>query len=165
MQSAKDTFYITLRDRLAALNPARTMVVRGVTRPGTLVEENELPSTSKPADAFCLRWQDLKVVAPGAMPLISMQCEIHYCTDGSTGNGGTDRGRLLAGMDAELMAAAGAAPQSAAKTNYTSTSGSTATNTRVFWSDVAFGPATTEAERLTRTATVEVFAYQEAGDI
>ena len=34
MQNAKDTFYMTLRDRLAAVNPARTMVLRGVTRPG-----------------------------------------------------------------------------------------------------------------------------------
>ena len=42
MQSAKDTFYVTLRDRLAALNPARTVVVRGMVRPGVLVEENEL---------------------------------------------------------------------------------------------------------------------------
>ena len=44
MQNAKDTFYVTLRDRLAAVNPARTMVLRGVTRPGVLVEENELAS-------------------------------------------------------------------------------------------------------------------------
>ena len=43
MQNAKDTFYVTLQSRLAALNPARTIVVRGVVRPGTLVEENELP--------------------------------------------------------------------------------------------------------------------------
>ena len=28
MQNARDTFYVTLRDRLAAVNPARTMVVR-----------------------------------------------------------------------------------------------------------------------------------------
>ena len=44
MQNAKDTFYVTLRDRLAAVNPARTMLVRGVIRPGLLVEENELAS-------------------------------------------------------------------------------------------------------------------------
>ena len=44
MQNAKDTFYVTLQGRLAALNPARTIVVRGVVRPGTLVDENELPS-------------------------------------------------------------------------------------------------------------------------
>ena len=56
MQNAKDTFYVTLRDRLAALNPARTMVVRGVTRPGVLVEENELVSAYEPVDVFCLRW-------------------------------------------------------------------------------------------------------------
>jgi hypothetical protein len=42
MQRAKDTFYITLRDRIAALNPARTVLVRGVVRPAVLVEENEL---------------------------------------------------------------------------------------------------------------------------
>ena len=36
MQNAKDTFYEVLRKRLAALNPERTMVVRGVVRPGVL---------------------------------------------------------------------------------------------------------------------------------
>ena len=44
MQNAKDTFYTTLQSRLAAMNPARTIVVRGVVRPGTLVDENELPT-------------------------------------------------------------------------------------------------------------------------
>jgi hypothetical protein len=38
MQNARDTFYVALRDRLAAVNPARTMVVRSVVRPGLLVE-------------------------------------------------------------------------------------------------------------------------------
>ncbi len=42
VQNAKDTFYEVIRARLAAVNPGRTMVVRGVTRPGLLVEENEL---------------------------------------------------------------------------------------------------------------------------
>ncbi len=55
MQNARDTFYVTLRDRLAAVNPARTIVLRGVTRPGVLVEENELVSAYQPVDAFCLR--------------------------------------------------------------------------------------------------------------
>jgi hypothetical protein len=32
------------------------MVLRGVTRPGVLVEENELASAYQPVDAFCLRW-------------------------------------------------------------------------------------------------------------
>ena len=30
MQDTKDTFYVTLRDRIAAGNPARTVIVRGV---------------------------------------------------------------------------------------------------------------------------------------
>ena len=55
MQNAKDTFYLTLQGRLAVLNPARTMVVRGVLRPGTLVDENELPTAFVPLDAFRLQ--------------------------------------------------------------------------------------------------------------
>ena len=111
MQNARDTFYVTLRDRLAAVNPARTMVLRGVTRPGVLVEENELASAYQPVDAFCLRWTGLSVDAKGALPLVTMVCEIRYATDGDSGNGGMDRGRLLSAMDGELVAAVSAAPQ------------------------------------------------------
>ena len=67
MQNAKDTFYVTLRDRLAAVNPARTMVLRGVTRPGVLVEENELASACGPVNVFCLRWTGLSVDAQGGV--------------------------------------------------------------------------------------------------
>ncbi len=63
MQNARDTFYVTLRDRLAAINPGRTMVLRGVTRPGVLVEENELVSAFQPVNAFCLHWTGLSVDA------------------------------------------------------------------------------------------------------
>jgi hypothetical protein len=41
MQNAKDSFYIALRTRLAALNPERTILLRGTKRPGILVEEAE----------------------------------------------------------------------------------------------------------------------------
>ncbi len=44
MQFAKDSFYIALRDRLAVLNPARTVYLDGVTRPAVIVAENQ-PST------------------------------------------------------------------------------------------------------------------------
>ena len=161
MQSAKDTFYVTLRDRLAVVNPARVMVVRGVTRPGSLVEENELASAVRPVDAFCLRWTGLRVDSRG---LASMRCEVRYCTDGSAGSGGMDRGRLLARMDAELVAAVNAAPQSVVKSGFNA-GGSTAMGTRVFWGDVAFGAGAVESERLARVATVDVFAYQEAGEL
>src|SRR5260221_343426 len=115
MQNAKDTFYVTLRDRLAELDPARTIVVRGGNPSASLVQENDLASASQPVDTFCLRWPGLKLAAPGDLPLFAMQCEVHYSTDGSAGSGGMDRGRLLAGMDAELAAAVSTTPQSATK--------------------------------------------------
>jgi hypothetical protein len=164
MQNAKDTFYTTLRDRLAAVNPARTMVVRGATRPGVLVEENELASDAVPVDVFRLRWVELKVDASGALPLVTMSCEIRYATDGNAGNGGMDRGRLLAGMDAELAAAVSEAPRSVGKVSYSAVP-PVALGTNVFWGDLAFGAVVVTDERVERVATVEVFCYQEAGEL
>jgi hypothetical protein len=37
--------------------------------------------------------------------------------------------------------------------------------TNVFWSDAAFGTAVVNGERLERVATVDVFSYQEAGEL
>jgi hypothetical protein len=164
MQNARDTFYVTLRDRLAAVNPARTMLVRGVVRAGVLVEENELASAISPADVFRLRWTGLRVDSEGALPLVTMSCEIRYATDGNAGNGGMDRGRLLAAMDAELVAAVNAQPQNVGKMKY-SASPAVAMVTNVWWGDVGFGASTMNGERLERVATVEVFCYQEAGEL
>ena len=164
MQNAKDTFYTTLRDRLAAINPARTTAVRGVTRPAVLVEENELASDAVPIHAFRLRWVGLKIDASGPLPLITMLCEIRYAADGSSGNGGMDRGCMLAGLDAELTKALSDAPQSGVKMNYSSVP-PVAQATNVFWGEVIFGAAITTGERLERVATIEVFCYQEAGEL
>jgi len=170
MQNARDTFYVTLRDRLAAVNPARTMVLRGVTRPGLLVEENELVSAYQPVDAFCLSWTGLSVDVQGVLPLVTMVCEVRYATDGDSGNGGMDRGRLLSAMDAELVAALGEAPQNVVKMDYVAAAGGSglapvAMATNVFWGDVVFGAVVVNGERLERVATVEVFTYQEAGEL
>jgi hypothetical protein len=35
----------------------------------------------------------------------------------------------------------------------------------VFWADAVFGAASAVGERLERTSTVQVFAYQEAGEL
>ena len=164
MQHAKDTFYITLRDRTAALNPARLVVVRGVQRPGVVVEENELASAYNQTDAFRLRWTDMKVDTQSALPLVTMRCEILYTSAGDAGNGGMDRGRLLAAMDAELATALDQAPQRAIKTNY-ATSTPSPMQTSIFWNDVAFQAAEQKDERLERVATVDVFCYQEAGEL
>jgi len=168
MQNAKDTFYTTLQSRLAALNPSRTMVLRGLLRPGTLVEENELPTASVPPDAFRLEWTALHVTSASPLPWVGMECAIHYATDGSAGNGGMDRGRLLAAMDAELATALAAEPHTVPKMNYASAGAGvapTAMATSVFWADPVFGPTKAADERLARTATVQVFAYQEAGEL
>ena len=168
MQNAKDTFYVTLQSRLAALNPARTIVVRGVVRPGTLVEENELPSAWIPVDTFRLQWTELQVNSAGPLPLVSMECSIQYATDGSSGNGGMDRGRLLSAMDAELASALGAEPHTIPKMNYSAAGDGvapTTMGTNVFWADPVFDTATAVGERLVRTTTVQVLAYQEAGEL
>jgi hypothetical protein len=174
MQDTKDTFYVTLRNRIAAANPARTVVVRGVTRPGVLVEENELPAAWSPVDVFVLRWGGVVVDLSGARPLVKLTCAIRYGTDGDAAVGGMDRGRLLAGMDAELAAALGAGlsgvgARNVKKVNYSGLAASSGTGvavtleTNIFWGDVAFGPAVAVGERLERVATVEVFGYVEAG--
>jgi hypothetical protein len=165
MQNAKDTFYITLRDRIAALNPARTIVVRGITRPGVVVEENELVSAYDQADVFRLRWTGLQVDPQGALPLITMRCQILYSTAGGAGNGGMDRGRLLTAMDAELAAALSQPPRHTVKTNYATTQPSAAMRTHIFWNDAVFQAEQPKEERLERAATVDVFSYQEAGEL
>jgi hypothetical protein len=168
MQIAKDTFYTTLQGRLAALNPARTIVVRGTVRPGVLVEENELPALSVLGDCFRMRWTKLDVISTSPLPLIAMICTIAYATDGASGNAGMDRSRLLAAMDAELATVLTNDPHSAPKFNY-STAGvgvaPAAMGTSIFWADPAFGAVVVTDERLERTVTLEVFAYQEAGEL
>jgi len=169
MQDARDTFYVALRGRLAAINPARTIVLRGQVRPGILVEENELPTAFQPVDAFSLRWTATRVDTAAPMPLVAMECQVSYATDGTAGNGGMDRGRLLAAMDGELLAALNQTPHSATKMNYSGVAATgaapVAMATNIFWSAPTFAPATADDERIARVATVQVFSYQEAGEL
>ena len=162
-----DTFYIMLRDRLAALNPARTMVVRGVTRPGVLVQENELVTSETIPDVFALHWTALKADAAGPLPLASMTCAVSYATAGTAGNGGMDRGRLLTEMDAELSSALRTVSHNIVKSNYAASSvtqGPVTMATNLFWNDPVYGALKVNGELLERTATVEVFSYQEMGE-
>jgi hypothetical protein len=133
------------------------------------VEENELASAAVPVNVFCLSWTGTSVDAQEALPLVTMVCEIRYVTDGSSGNGGMDRGRLLAAMDGELVAAMSGVPQNTVKMNYSAVSGAEAPPlamaTNVFWGDAVFGAVNVDGERLERVATVEVFSYQEAGEL
>jgi hypothetical protein len=162
MENARNTFYVTLRDRLATVNPERTMVLRGLTRPGILVEENELLATMQPPDVFVLRWTKLEVDNNLPLPLVQMECELLYATDGDADNAGMDRGRLLAEMDAELVAMI--RPLAAQKMNY-AVSPAQSMQTQVFWGDPVFALLQVADERLQRSATVQVYSYEEPGEL
>lgn len=161
MQNAQDTFYITLRNRLSLLNPNRTIYLRGVTRPGILVESNELPTARPPSDVFVLRWTGIHNDPYLADVLLQLECEIEYVTEGTTANLGMDRGVKLTEMDAELMSLL--QPNTAQKMNYAATP-LMPMETQIFWNEASFTSAKTERDRLSRTATVSVFSYEEPGE-
>jgi hypothetical protein len=158
MQNAKNTFYLTLRDRLAVANPARTISLAGITRPGILVEENEVPVAQMPSDTFVLRWTGTVINTYMPSALQAFTCEICYWTRGSDTNMDMDRGALLTTMDAELASIL--QPPNVQKLTV---SGSTnlPMNTNIFWLDPVYGPTKRDGERLTRSATVQVFSLQE----
>jgi hypothetical protein len=162
MQNAKDTFYVTLRNRLATLNPNRTMLLRGVLRPGILVEEAEAVVPMPPADVFVLRWTTLGTDVNLPLVLARLECEILYTTGGTQAASGLDRGRALEEMDAEVLGLL--SPNCAPKMDYTQTP-PVQLNTPVFWTPANFTPAVTLRDRLSRSAMVTIFAYQELGEL
>jgi hypothetical protein len=135
MQNAKDTFYVTLRNRLATLNPNRTMLLRGVQRPGILVEEAEAVVPMLPSDVFVLRWTALSTDVNLPLVLARLECEILYTTGGTQAGSGLDRGRALEEMDAEVLGLL--SPNCAPKMNYTQTP-PVQLNTPIFWSAADF---------------------------
>jgi hypothetical protein len=161
MENAKDTFYLTLRNQLSIVNPARAVLLRGVERPGIYVEEAEGIMPLMPPDVFVLRWTGLNIHVNSPLPLAQLDCEIHYTTSGSGAFGGLDRGRALAAMDAELATIL--TPASAPKFDYTKTP-PVAINTNVFWTEPTFAPLETTRDRLARVATVTVFSYEGQGN-
>src|SRR5579871_434894 len=104
MQNAKDSFYMCMRARLGVVNPERTTMVRGMVRPGIVVEDAEAPISQLPSDIFVLRWSGLNIDLDLSPSLSAQECEFIYQTCGSQAFGGLDRGRALAAMDAELLA-------------------------------------------------------------
>lgn len=161
MQNAKDTFYIALRGRLASLNPARTMTLRAVSRPGILVSEAEAPAMRAHLDALSLNWTGMQVDMQLPAILAQMTCEIQYSTVGTQVNAGLDRGRALEEMDYEVLRLL--YPYSTQKMNYTATP-AVEMQTMIFWSEPQFGPVVALRDRLSRTVKVTVFAFQEQGE-
>jgi len=161
MQNAKDSFYVALRTRLASINPERTILLRGAVRPGILVEEAEAPFSQLPNDVYVLRWLGLGVDTNLASTMVAEQCEILYQTCGTQSFGGLDRGRLLSEMDEEVTAMV--QPFYTPKLNYTTTPPS-AMLTNLFWDEPRFSPIVTQRDRLSRSANVMVYSYQEQGE-
>ncbi len=168
MQNAKDTFYEVLRQRLATLNPERTISLRGIIRPGLLVEENELISAVPFPDCFRMSWDEVVTNTRGAMPIVTLQCVFTYQTAGTGGNGGMDRGRALEQMNAELISAIRQWPMRAPKMNYAPLAkglAAAAMATNIWWGDVSFGKVAVEGNQVKRTATVQVMSFEEQGEL
>ena len=161
MQNAKDSFYMALRTRLTAINPSRTILLRGAVRPGILVEEAQAPMSQLPNDVFVLRWLGLGVDMDLSATMTAEECEILYQTGGTQSFGGLDRGRLLSEMDEEL--AAMIQPFCTPKLNYIS-SPPAAMLTHVFWDEPGFAPLVSMRDRMSRSAKVVVYSYQEQGE-
>jgi hypothetical protein len=161
MQNAKDSFYMALRSRLGAVNPQRTILLRGAVRPGILVEEAEAPFSQLPSDVFILRWLGLGTDVDLDTTMIAEECEILYQTCGCQSFGGLDRGRSLSAMDEELLSIL--QPFYTPKLCFTTTPPA-AMLTQVFWDEAVFGPVGIQRDKLSRSAKVIVYSYQEQGE-
>ena len=168
MQFAKDSFFLALQQRLAGLNPARTVTVNGATVPAVVVVENLPPASAEwQPNAFYLEWGSAEVVDghAGDAALMSLECVISYYTLGTT-QSMVDRGRVLGQLDNELLGIC--QPTNTEKYDYTQ-SPSLDLGTSVFWNQPSFEQATTSGVedntlayqgRATRRAMYEQ-AYQD----
>lgn len=137
MQFAKDSFFLGLRERLASLNPARTVTSNGTTVPAVLVVENLPPSSAEPQpNTFYIEWGSAEVMSAhaGNGALMSVNVVISYYSLGSVASM-VDRGRLLAQLDDELLAIC--QPPYTEKRDYTQ-SPSVDLGTSVFWGQPSF---------------------------
>jgi len=173
MQFAKDSFYMALRQRLEALNPARTVTLNGSTRPAVIAAENELIIPIQPlADAFYIEWGPTQAVKDQSesRELMRLDCVISYHTFG-TAESGVDRGRVLGELDTELMWIC--EPRNTVKQDYTQTP-ALDLGTNIFWNAPQLGeisgslgalneslPRGTQRARLERRVSLSVFFFPE----
>jgi len=137
MQFAKDSFFLALQQRLAALNPVRTVTLNGATVPAVVVVENLPPTPAEPQpNTFYIEWGAATVVDGGAGngALMKLDAVISYYSVGSV-QSMVDRGRLLAQLDQELLGIC--QPSNTEKVDYTQ-SPSVDLGTAVCWSQPAF---------------------------
>ncbi len=161
MQFAKDSFFLALQERLAALNPARTVTLNGATVPAIVVTENLPPRfQERLANTFYIEWGAAEVVSAwdgGA--ILSLDVDISYSSCGSV-ESMVDRGRLLGQLDSELLSICH--PANTEKRDYTQ-SPSVDLGTRVSWNLPAFKAEEEETSgRVDRLVAMRIFFFSEA---
>ncbi len=173
MQPTKDSFYMTLLQRMVALDPQMTITVNGTTRPAIVVAENELVVPILPLpDAFYIEWGAAQPAQQqvGSRPMMEMECVISYHTFG-TSQSGVDRGRRLAALDTLLLNVC--QPPFTSKRDY-SQAPSVDLGTRISWTQPVFGkvsgseaarneglPHNSEGVRLERSVSLKVCFFAE----
>jgi hypothetical protein len=161
MQSAKDSFYVALRERLETVNPARTVVLNGRTQVAVVLAET-LASNAEdmPADCFNVSFgavQEAKSFARAGRPLLAMECTVAYHTQGASVDG-CDRERALTALDTELLQIC--TPPVAARSDYAQ-SPAQRLGSNVFWQRPEFGEAKDENGTLRRQAKLTLFFFAE----
>ena len=162
MQNIKDSFYVTLRDRLALRNPARVITVQGNTRPAVLVSENEAPDAQEDLpDTFCLNWGMVDIVrdvTDDSRPLLRLECSIRYWVQGSDTLSFQDRGRALAESDAELLSLV--QPAWALLKDFREQP-PVDLGINIFWTRPPLGEVERDGRKLRRVARLNVFGFAE----
>jgi hypothetical protein len=159
MQNTKDSFYIALRDRLAARDATRVVTIGGTVRPAIVVAENEIADDSQPLpEVFYIHWGAAHELRDQALD--ELECEIRYFAEGSEALAYQDRGRCLARCDDELLAITFSA--SAPLKDYSVTPAQ-ALGTNIFWTRPELGPLKVDGRKLMRTAKLRVFSFIEVG--
>lgn len=163
MQATKDSFYLTLRDRLAQAYPARTITVDGITRPAIVVVENDKPSvTARQHDAFYVEWGEVHAARPAISTLMAMECAVSYASAGTEQNGGLDRGRVLSELESELLSVC--APAVTRKNDYTGAN-PVDLGSNVCWSQPAFRATKAAPECVAGEASLTVYFYPEVNQV
>ena len=160
MQCAKDSFYVALRDRLAALRPERTVSLQGAARPAVIISENEPVAAAPPlADAYGIRWGACVMVASAARcPVFRLEVTIEYRTRGTAEQSGVDRGRALAALDLDLAQIL--SPRFTPKKDYAQTP-PLDLGSAVLWSAPEFGPPQAHDAELRRSVKISLLFWPE----
>jgi len=159
MQAAKDTFYCTLRDRLAAERPEWTMSLDGVERPAVMVCENERAHEEDPTGVYCLEWSAAKSADGRTDGLQAMVCSVTYAAGDAQMTGALSRGRALGMMEQTLRSIC--TPNVMDKCAYDGDAPKPL-GTKVFWTLPVAGEKSEDNGALRWSADVTVYFHAEA---